>query len=235
MRFRLAAFLGAVLVFLLCARPAHAEAILTVGGLSLIPDENGMIQLNVDVDLAGSAPNLVSFDLDVLYAGLTYVSHSIGGVLDGDGDPLTTEYFDATLPDPGAASQNVIAILESGVGSTVGRLFTMNFLVTDPGAASLSLLGFPLAQDYGDGFRSESLVSEVAPFDLQPVPFAILLTGTGPGQLTMTLSAPGTEPPPDPTDPTETVNEPATLLLFGLGLIAVSARHRRTVLRRTTA
>jgi hypothetical protein len=234
MGFRLAASVGAVLVTLLCVKTAHAEAILTVGGLSLVPDDNGMIQLNVDVDLAGSAPNLVSFDLDVLHAGLSYVGHSIGNALDSDGDLLTTEYFDATLPDLGGTRQNVLAILESGVGATVGRLFSMNFLVSDPAALSLSLLGFPIAQDFEGGFRSESLVSEVAPLDLQAIPFVILLTSNAPGQLTMTLTTPGSGPT-DPGDPPVTASEPATLLLFGLGLIALSLRYRRAVPRRTVA
>lgn len=232
MRFRLARLLGVVLVCLLCVKNAHAEAILTVGGLNLTPDENGLITLNVDVDLAGSAPNLVSFDLDVLHAGLSYVSHTIGNALDGDGDPLTTEYFDATLPDVGGSRQNVLAILESGVGAAVGRLFSMNFLVSDPSAMSLSLLGFPLAELFEGNFRSESLVSEVAPFDLQAVPFVILLTSNAPGQITMTLTTPGTEPPTDPGGPTAAVNEPATLLLFGLGLLTLTVGHRRAALRR---
>jgi hypothetical protein len=231
MRFRLAAPVGVVLLSLLCVRTAHAEAILTVGGLSLVPDDSGMIQLNVDVDLAGSAPNLVSFDLDVLHTGLTYVSHSIGNALDSDGDLLTTEYFDATLPDLAGARQNVLAILESGVGATVGRLFSMNLLVSDPAALSLSLLGFPIAEDFEGGFRSESLVSEVAPLDLQAIPFVILLTSNMPGQITMTLTTPGS----GPGDPPVRVNEPATLFLFGLGLIAVSLRYRRAVQRRTVA
>lgn len=234
MRFRFAACLGALLLSVLCVRTAHAEAILTVGGLSLVPDDNGMLQLNVDVDLAGSAPNLVSFDFDVLYSGLSYAGHSIGDALDSDGDLLTTEYFDATLPDVEGARQNVLAILESGVGAAVGRLFSMNFLVSDPGALSLSLLGFPVAQLFEDGFRSESLVSEVAPFDLQPVPFAILLTSATPGQITMTLTTPGTAPP-DPGEPPAAVNEPATLLLFAAGLIVAGLRSRRGALRRTIA
>jgi hypothetical protein len=52
-----------------------------------------------------------------------------------------------------------------------------------------------------------------------------------PGQITMTLTTPGS----GPTDPPTTVNEPATLLLFGLGLIAVSLRYRRAAQRRTVA
>jgi hypothetical protein len=219
MRARLATFLGAAILTLVCAQRAQAEAILTVGGMSLVPDANGMIQLNVDVDLHDVAPNLVSFDLDVLHSGLAYISHTIGDALDGDGDPFTTEHFDATLPDLGGARQNVLAILESGVGATVGRLFSMNLLVTDPGIASLSLLGFPIAQLFEDGFRSESLVSEVAPLDLQAVPFIILLTSNAPGQITMTLT---TEPAPPVT-----ATEPATLLTMGLGLLVMTALLRR--------
>jgi hypothetical protein len=222
MRSRLAAFVGVAFLTLLCAPRAQAEAILTVGGLSLVPDENGLIQLNVDVDLDEAAPNLVSFDLDVLHTGLSYVSHTIGGALDGDGDPLTTEHFDATLPDTGAARQNVLAILESGVGATVGRLFSMTLLVNDPSIASLSLLGFPVAELFEDVFRSESLVSEVAPLDLQAVPFIIMLTSNAPGQITMTLTSPG-----DPGGGPVTANEPATLLTLGLGLFAMTFVLRR--------
>jgi hypothetical protein len=227
MRSRLASSFGVALLVLFCARTAQAEAILTVGGVDLVPDDNGMLQLNVDVDLAATAPNLVSFDLDVLYSGLSYVSHTIGEALDGDGDPLTSEYFDATLPDPLASRQNVLAILESGVGATVGRLFSMNLLVTDPGLLSLSLLGFPIAQDFDGGFRSESLVSEVAPLDLQAVPFVIRLVSTAPGVVTMVLSAPGGPPDPDPTDPPASVPEPGALVLLGIGLLTMAAAGRR--------
>lgn len=227
MRRRLGSAITVALLSLWCAPLARAEAILTLGGLSLQPDANGLLQFNVDVDLAGAAPNLVSFDFDVLHAGLSYVGHSIGDAFDADQDPSTTEHFDATLPDAFGQRQNMLAILETGYGAVIGRLFSMTFQVSDPNAMSLSLLGFPLAELFEGNFRSESLVSEVAPFDLQPVPFIIRLASSAPGVVTMLITSPG-NPDPDPGEPpTTTANEPATVLMTGLGLFAAAAWQRR--------
>jgi hypothetical protein len=207
-----------------CAVPAHGEAILTLAGLELTPDANGEIRLHVDVDLGDVAPNLVSFELDVLHAGLAYQSHAIGSAFEVDGDPLTQDYLDFTVPDPGGSVQNVLSIMNFPLfGLTTGRLFTMTFSLTDP-AASLSLLGFPAAESYNGVDRSESLVSEVAPFDLQAVPFSILLTNNAAGDVTMRLAtAPAPPPPPPPTG----VPEPTVLALAGLGLLLFAIRARR--------
>jgi hypothetical protein len=215
--------LAATALGLATAPVARAEAILTVGGLALQPGANGELRLNVDLDLAGAAPNLVSFDFDVLHPGLAYVSHTIGDAFEVDGDPLTTEVIDATTADPTASQQNVLGILPAPhLGLVTGRLFSMDFLLQDAATASLSLLGFPVAEIFDDVFRSESLVSEVAPLDLQAVPFIILLTSNLPGEVTMRLT---TERIPDP-DPSR-VDEPATLLLAGIGCLAIAAIGRR--------
>lgn len=216
--------LAGLLVLAAAVVPARAAAILTLSGGEWQPDANGSVTVIVNVDLAGAATNLVGFEFDLHHAGLLYTSHSIGDVFDPDGDPSTIDYLDFTAPDGTGSTQTISSGLNAPfLGSPVGRLFSVTLSVINPFGplGAISLVGFPGAEELDGIFRSESLVTEVSPFDIRPVPFIITLTSSSPGVITLLLTRPRDPDPP-------TVSEPTTLWLLGSGLIAmVHVRRRR--------
>lgn len=239
------ALLLVVMIVLGCAAVnPHPVSAAVIGLTTPVTGTNtpgDLIELTVSFDPNGSAAtNIVSMDLYVAFAGLIPVGYQLGGIFTPySGDPsffsingVCAEIFTCTFPEAEPDSPQHYEALASvptpHAPSGPGTLFTMQFAVA-PGSSfwSLNLFG-----DSDFSLLWDPTPAEICDYDdptcdpsVPPIPFALVLPSDlvppGMARVNVGVNAPDGEPNPTP------VPEPATLVIFGTGLLAIAAQQRR--------
>jgi hypothetical protein len=220
------------------ATPASAAFISLTAPVTGTSQPGDVIDVTVSFDPNGSqAANLVSAELYVAFTGLLPVagSYQLGSLftpvlvdvlaLDGlCGEPFCGYGGDPTL----STYQSLTALFAPSVVTGAGTLFTMQFTVA-PGATnwSLNLFGDDEFGLYADPPPSAGCDADDPECDpvMAAIPFGIFLdediVESGLARVNFDVNAPTTEPP------TAAVPEPTSLILFGTGLLILTARGRR--------